>query len=180
VRVEIISRVLPGIGVCQEIALHGGRRLGVVTRRNGTRDLVLYDEDGDGAAGTVALNDDEADAVAELLGAPQLVTRLTELQNRAGDLVTEQLPVPAGSPFAGRPLGDTQARTRTGASIVAILRRGTMHPSPAPDFVFEPGDLVVTVGTREGIDAVGRILDGSAASSGSAGAPAAGRPPGAG
>jgi TrkA domain protein len=159
---EIISRSLPGIGVCQEIGLHSGRRVGIVTRRNGVRDIVLYDEDGDGAVGSVSLDDVEANAVAELLGAPQLVARLSELQQQAGDLVTEQLSVPGGSPYAGRPLGDTQARTRTGASIVAILRSGVLHPSPAPDFPLSAGDFVVTVGTREGVDAVARILDGSA------------------
>ena len=73
--------------------------------------------------------------MAELLGAPQLVVRLTDLQRSADALITEQLPIPADSPFAGRPLGDTQARTRTGASIVAVLRGGTTHPSPGPDFV---------------------------------------------
>jgi TrkA domain protein len=162
VSVEIISRLLPGIGVCQEVGLHDGRRVGVVTRRNGVRDIVLYDEDGDGALGSVSLNDDEADAVAELLGAPQLVARLSDLLEQAGDLVTEQLPIPPGSPYDGRPLGDTQARTRTGASIVAILRGGVPHPSPTPDFALRIGDFVVTVGTREGVDAVAKILDGSA------------------
>lgn len=160
--VEIISRSLPGIGVCQEIGLHDGSRVGIVTRRNGVRDIVLYDEDGDGALGFVSLDEAEANAVAELLGAPQLVARLAELQDQAGDLLTEQLPVPAGSPYDGRPLGDTQARTRTGASIVAILRNGVPHPSPAPDFPMRAGDFVVTVGTREGVDAVAKILDGSA------------------
>lgn len=160
--VEIISRSLPGIGVCQEIGLHDGRRVGIVTRRNGTRDIVLYDEDGDGALGSVSLDGDEANAIAELLGAPQLVARLAELQDRAGDLVTEQLPLPDGSPYDARPLGDTHARTRTGASIVAILRAGVLHPSPSPDFVLQAGDLVVTVGTRDGVDAVAKILDGSA------------------
>jgi TrkA domain protein len=159
VSVEIISRVLPGIGVCQEIALRTGRRVGIVTRRNGVRDIVLYDEDGDGALGSVSLSDDEANAVAELLGAPQLVARLSDLQEQAGDLVTEQLPMPYGSAYDGRPLGDTQARTRTGASIVAILRDGMMHASPTPDFALRGGDLVITVGTREGVDHVARILD---------------------
>jgi K+:H+ antiporter subunit KhtT len=169
VSVEIISRLLPGIGVCQEIGLHDGRRVGVVTRRNGVRDIVLYDDEGDGAIGSVSLSGDEANAVAELLGAPQLVARLADLQQRANDLVTEQLPIPADSPYAGRPLGDTQARTRTGASIVAILRDGIMHPSPTPDFALSGGDLVITVGTREGVDAVAKLLDGSAGSPGAAG-----------
>lgn len=157
---KIVSRVLPGIGMCQEIDLHDGNRMGIVTRRNGLRDVVLYDEEGDGAAAVVSLNDDEADAVAELLGAPKLVTRLSNLQSKADDVLTEQLPMPHDSPYAGRPLGDTQARTRTGASIVAVLRGGHTEPSPGPDFVLEGGDLVVTVGTRDGLDRVGALLDG--------------------
>ncbi len=160
--VEVTSRTLPGIGVCQELQLRGGRKLGVVTRRNGLRDLVLYDEDGDGAAQTIPLSDDEANALAEVLGAPQLTFRLAVLQRQVEGLVVEQLPVPADSPYAARPLGDTQARTRTGASIVAVLRQGAAVPSPTPDFILQPGDLVVTVGTQQAIDKVARILDGSA------------------
>jgi TrkA domain protein len=158
---EIISRVLPGIGVCQEVPLHGGRRVGIVTRRNGQRDIVVYDEDGDGAAATVSLNEDEANVVAELLGAPQLMVRLADLQRQADDVVTEQLPLSAESPYDGRALGDTQARTRTGASIVAVLRHGTTHPSPGPEFTLHAGDLIVSVGTREGLDHLARLLDGS-------------------
>ena len=164
--VEITNRVLPGIGVCQEVALHNGRRLGIVTRRSGLRDLVFYDEEGEGAAETVALTDDEANAVAELLGAPQLTFRLAVLQRQAEGLIVEQLPVPAGSPYAARPLGDTQTRTRTGASIVAILRHGAALPSPTPDFVLQAGDLVVTVGTQAAVDQVAHILDGTAGASG--------------
>lgn len=163
---QIISRMLPGIGVCQELELHDGRRMGVVTRRNGRRDIILYDEDGDGAAQTVQLTDAEANVLAELLGAPQLVMRLTELQRTADELVTEQLPVPHTSPFHGRPLGDTRARTRTGASIVAVLRDGVTNLSPGPDFRLRAGDLVVTVGTRDGVDQLARILDGHDAPSG--------------
>jgi TrkA domain protein len=156
-RVE--NRVLPGIGVCQELELHDGRRIGIVTRRDGHRDIVIYDDDGDGAAATIMLDEKEADVIAELLGAPQLVTRLADLQRSVDEVLTEQLPIPDSSPFAGRPLGDTQARTRTGASIVAVLRDGSTHASPGPDCRLEAADLVVTVGTREGVDAVGRILD---------------------
>ncbi len=161
-----MSRVLPGIGVCQEVGLRDGRRIGIVTRRNGQRELVLYDEEGDGAVDTIAMSDDEANAVAEILGAPQLTVRLAMLQRQADELIVEQLPIPPDSPFGDRPLGDTQARTRTGASIVAILRHGAALPSPAPDFVLHTGDLVVTVGTQDAVDQVARILDGTAGSAG--------------
>jgi TrkA domain protein len=76
----ITSRVLPGIGVCQEIDLHAGRRVGVVTHRDGRRDLVVYDEEGDGVRDSVALSVEEADALAEILGAPHMIGVVAELQ----------------------------------------------------------------------------------------------------
>ena len=157
--------MLPGIGVCQELTLADGHRIGIVTRRTGLRDLLVFadgaDGDGHGVQANVTLTDDEADTVAELLGAPQVVSRLTSLQSEAAALLIEQLPIPHNSPYRGRPLRDTRARGRTGASIVAVMRGGATQPSPGPDFVFESGDLVVAVGTREGLDQIGRILDGT-------------------
>lgn len=155
--VDITSRVLPGIGVCHELAPQHGRHVGIVTRRTGQRDFVIYDEEGDGAAASITLTGDEAIAVAELLAAPQVV-----FPAPVEGLVVEQLTVPADSPHAGRPLGDTHARTRTGASIVAVLREGSALPSPTPEFVLHADDVVITVGTRAAIDHVARILDGSA------------------
>ncbi|TDC72871.1 TrkA C-terminal domain-containing protein, partial [Actinomadura sp. 7K507] len=49
-------------------------------------------------------------------------------------------------------------RTRTGASIVAVVRNGQVIASPRPDFVFTADDIVVAVGTGEGTDAVTQIL----------------------
>ena len=40
----------------------------------------------------------------------------TEGTKQAAGLLTEQLAITAGSPFVGRRLGDTRARTRTSAS----------------------------------------------------------------
>jgi TrkA domain protein len=156
VNVDITSRVLPGIGVCHELTLRDGGHVGIVTRRTHQRDFVIYDDEGDGAAAAVTLTHDEAIAVAEVLAAPQVV-----FPAPVEGLLVEQLPVPDDSPFAGRPLGDTHARTRTGASIVAVLREGTALPSPTPAFVLQAGDLIVTVGTRAAIDQVSRIVDGS-------------------
>jgi TrkA domain protein len=136
-----------------------GRRVGVVTHRTGRRDLVLYDdEDPDACVASIPLNDDEAEALADVLGASLMLGQLSGLRQQAAGLLTEQVWIPAGSPFVGRQLGDTKARTRTSASIVAILREQEVIVSPAPDFVFQAGDVVVVVGTRQGLDGVTSIL----------------------
>ncbi|MGH3749959.1 MAG: cation:proton antiporter regulatory subunit, partial [Micromonosporaceae bacterium] len=141
------------------ITTQRGRKLGVISHRTGRRDLLIYDrDDPDTCAQTVTMNDEEADALAELLGTHRIVERLAELDRQIQGLVTEQIPITADSPYAEKTLGDTRARTRTGASIVAVVRNGQVHASPRPDFRFEQGDVVVVVGTDEGSAAVADIL----------------------
>jgi TrkA domain protein len=152
--VEVAEVRLPGVGLRHDFRTRSGRRVGVVSHRTGRRDLVVYDtRDPDACSEVVKLATEEADVLAELLGAPRIVERLASIRDQVPELLVERLPIAAGSPYAGRTLGDTQARTRTGASVVAVLR-------PGPDFKFEPGDAAVVVGTREGIEAVTRILEG--------------------
>lgn len=136
-----------------------GRRVGVVSHRSGRRDLLLYDrDDPDACDETIALTTEEADALAEVLGSPRVVQRLASIHEQVTALITSQLRVPAGSRFDGRPLGETRARTRTGVSIVAVVRRGETVPSPRPEFRFTGGDTLIVVGTTEGIAALAEIL----------------------
>jgi TrkA domain protein len=152
---------LPGVGVRLDFLTHRRRRVGVIRHRSGRRDLLVYDAgDPDACSATVPLTSDEADTLAELLGAPLVVERLAALHEQVAGLISEQVTIDKGSPFAGRTLGETRARTRTGASIVAVLRDSQVIASPGPDFRFEPGDSVVVVGTREGIEGVEQILAG--------------------
>ncbi|WP_329105431.1 cation:proton antiporter regulatory subunit [Micromonospora sp. NBC_01699] len=158
-RVRVEQTALPGIGVRHDMVTTSGRRLGVVTHRNGRRDLVLYDQDDpDACTADIPLNDDEAEALADILGASLMLGQLSGLRQQAAGLLTEQISIPAGSPYVGRKLGDTKARTRTSASIVAVLREREVIASPDPSFRFEAGDVVVVVGTRRGLDGVTAIL----------------------
>jgi TrkA domain protein len=42
--------------------------------------------------------------------------------------------------------------------VVAVMRAGQVHPSPTPDFTLTSGDLMVTVGTAEGLENAIKIL----------------------
>ncbi len=161
VRVRVEQTPLPGIGVRHDLVTSSGRTVGVVSHRNGRRDLVLYDvDDPDSCLAAIPLTDDEAEALADVLGASLMLGQLAGLRQQASGLLTEQIALPAGSSFVGRKLGDTRARTRTGASIVAVMRDREVVPSPGPEFVFEANDVVVAVGTRQGLDGVTAILAG--------------------
>lgn len=157
VNVEVTP--LPGIGVRKDFALANGRRVGVVTHRDGKIELIVSkSDDPDACVASLPLHAEEAGALANLLGAPQLVAQLTEEHREVPGVNTKQLPIRNGSPFDGRTLGDTALRTRTSISVVAVMRAGQVHPSPTPDFTFTAGDLLVAVGTSEGLDSAAKIL----------------------
>lgn len=157
VNVEVTP--LPGIGVRKEFVAGDGRRVGVISHRDGKIELIVSkSEDPDACLASLPMSSDEAGALANLLGAPQLVAQLTEEHKELPGISTRQLTVKTGSPFDGRTLADTEIRTRTGVSVVAVMRAGQIHPSPTPDFTFTAGDMVVAVGTAEGLDAATKIL----------------------
>lgn len=157
---DLHETALPGIGVRHEFTTEQGRRVGLVSHRSGRREVVFYDErDPDAVSQSVSLTADESEAVATLLGAARITRELVELPQQVEGLLVEWLRVPPGSPYAGRTLGDTRARTRTGASVVARVRSGVVHPSPGPESDLEAGDTLVVVGTPEGVAAVARLLE---------------------
>ncbi|EID52660.1 putative regulatory ligand binding protein, C-terminal domain of K+ channels like protein [Saccharomonospora xinjiangensis XJ-54] len=150
---------LPGIGVRKDFALNSGRRVGVVTHRDGTIELIVSkSEDPDACLASLPLTTEEAGTLANLLGAPQLVAQLTEEHRELPGISTRQLTIKSGSPFDGHTLADTALRTRTGVSVVAVMRAGQINPSPTPEFLFTAGDVLVVVGTSDGLDEAAKIL----------------------
>jgi TrkA domain protein len=149
---------LPGIGTKYDFTTEGGRHVSVVVHHDGRRFLGFFDrDDPDACQETVPLSQEEATALAHLLDAGPIDAVRTD----GIDLVTEHIPVTSKSPYGGKLLGDTKARTRTGASIVAVLRRASAHPSPGPGFRFAIGDTLVAVGTREGVDTLAHLIAGT-------------------
>ena len=97
--------------------------------------------------------------MAQILGAPRIVERFADLTKEVPGLDAGQVEIVAGSGFVDRPLGETRARTRTGASIVAIVRDEQVLASPGPSDVLHAGDVLVVIGTQDGIAGVRHIVD---------------------
>lgn len=156
---DVQRTVLPGIGLRHEFVTERGRRAAVVSHRSGRREVVVYDrDDPDTAAVTLTLNAEEANGLAELLASTRVIERIGELHRQVEGLVSAQILVTPGSPYDGQPLAATRARTRTGASIVAVVRGSEVIVSPRPDFAFRAGDVMVVIGTAEGTAAVASIV----------------------
>ncbi len=57
-----------------------------------------------------------------------------------------------GSSLTGRTLRETQLRTRTGATVIAVVRGEAARTNPGADFALEPGDCLVLVGSHGEIE----------------------------
>ncbi|MBT2414949.1 cation:proton antiporter regulatory subunit [Streptomyces sp. ISL-12] len=148
---------LPGIGVQYDLVTREHRQLSVVAHRDGARTVNVYRADEpDSCAQSLKLTGSEAGALIDALKPSHQSASL--LHTSSLGLVAERIEVSATSHWNGRVLGDTRMRTETGASVVAVLRHAEAIPSPAPDFRLIGGDIVIVIGTREGVDAAAAIL----------------------
>jgi TrkA domain protein len=155
---EIDETLLPGVGVRHEFTTTSGERVAVVTHRDGRREIARYERDDPDACRTVLrLGGDDARAMADLLGGNQVSETVVAVQQQIEGLAIEWITL-TDAPTVGRTIGEGAFRTRTGASIVAVLRHAETVPAPGPDFAFEAGDVVVAVGTADGLAQLRSLL----------------------
>jgi len=93
-----------------------------------------------------------------MLGGSRVAEELGELQQSIEGLAIDWLPVREDSVYVGRSMGEAHIRTRTGVSVVAVLRGDEAIPAPEPDLRIESGDYLVVVGTTRGIEEVVDLL----------------------
>lgn len=148
--IDVREATLPGIGKKYVMPLRAGGNMVIVVRPDGERHLYHFLEHDDRPSDAVTLDEDEAQQVANLLGRPLVPSPdLEDLDLVLGALELDWVELPVGAPVVGRTLGESQLRKRTGASLVAILRDGRAVPNPPVDTVFEAGDTLLLIGSRD-------------------------------
>ncbi|MBP7929345.1 MAG: cation:proton antiporter regulatory subunit [Acidimicrobiia bacterium] len=153
--VDVRETPLPGVGVRYDFDTEDGDQLGVIVHRGGRRDVLIYSsDDPDACATTLRLSVGETRALAELLGATRVSEVAAAVQQDVEGLAIDWLHVLDGSAYVGRSIGEGQIRSRSGVSIVAVIRGTQTFAAPEPDFTFEAGDVAVAIGTAEGLATV--------------------------
>lgn len=156
---DVKEVLLPGVGLRYELMCRNGDRIGIIARRDASYEVVRYAwEDPDLAVPVFRLTVEEAEAMAQILGAPRIAERFTELTREVPGLETGQVHVRPDSPYVDRPMGETRARTRTGASIVAIVRHDEVLVSPGPSDALRARDVLVVIGTGDSIASTAQII----------------------
>lgn len=153
---------LPGIGVKHDFTTDDGREVGVLVHRDGRRDIVVYDaDDPDTCSAQMSFSGADTRTLSELLGASRVTEAIGVVTQEIEGLGIEWLPIGPDSPAVGVSIAQGAYRTKTGASIVAVIRGDSAHPAPDPDFHVEDGDTVVAAGTTEGLAALTDLIAGS-------------------
>ena len=150
---------LPGVGVRHEFTTEGGADIGVLVHHDGRREILVYDsDDPDKCSSLVALSAADTRTVSELLGASRVTEAVSAVQQEIEGLAIEWIELTPASPASGATIGDGMYRTRTGSSIVAVIRDGESIPAPGPEFPLLEGDVIVAVGTVDGLAAMRDLI----------------------
>ena len=115
-------------------------------------------DDPDVCSTVLRLEREDAQVLAELLGGRPLADAPAGVQQLEG-VAIDWIRVGGGADAADKTIAEAQLRTRTGASIVAVARGDDTLPAPGPDVGLEAGDVVVAVGTPEGLRGLRELLE---------------------
>jgi len=156
---EVSETQLPGIGVRHEFTTSEGERLAVLAHRTGRREIAVYDRaDPDACSTVLHLSVDDTRTLAALLGANPVSEAIAGVQRLEG-LAIDWITIRPGSAQAGATIGAGELRTRTGSSIVALVRGDETLAAPGAEVVLQADDLVVAVGTPDGLRQLRELLE---------------------
>ena len=157
---DVRETKLPGVGVRHDFTTSDHRDVAVLVHRDGRREILVYDtDDRDACSSVVGLDASDARTLSELLGASQVTEAVAAVQQDIEGLAIEWIHVGAASSAAGVSIEDGGYRSKTGASIVAVIRGDESIPAPEADFALAGGDVAVAVGTTEGLAVLRDLLN---------------------
>jgi CPA2 family monovalent cation:H+ antiporter-2 len=83
---------------------------------------------------------------------------LHELIDASRSIEIKWFRLPKGNPLVGQTLAEANLRSRTGASVVAILRERQVLANPKSMTVFQADDRIGLIGEKEEIETVEKLL----------------------
>lgn len=161
---QVREATLPGVGKKYVLPLRAGGNVAIIVRPDGERQLFHFLQDEDRPCDVVKVDKDEAQQLANLLGASMVgAPALDELQLVLGSLEIEWVTLHATSDLVGHTLAESRLRQRTGASVVAVIRGETAIPNPPIETVFSAEDTLLLIGDDAQTEAARAVIEGDAA-----------------
>lgn len=155
---KISEGILPAIGNKYEILTDSNERMVIVAHDEGSVELYHFDPDDEEPISSVTLTAKEARQVGSILQSSVYEPHpLEKVELSLEGLSIEWISIPASSPVTGKTIGQLELRKKHNVNIIAILhsqgtKRSTACVNPGPDFVFLPGQTVITSGPKTSVD----------------------------
>jgi len=156
---EVRETDLPGVGTRYDFRTDHGTNVSVLVHRTGRREIYVYDrDDPDRCQSVLTLTAQDTLTLVELLGASRVTAHLAAMQQQLEDLTIDWIDVSAQSRWVGRTLEEAAVHTRTGVSVVAILRGADTLSAPGAQTQILAGDRLVAIGRPDGVAQLDREL----------------------
>ncbi len=148
---KVRTTELPGIGKSYALTTAEGARIVAIMHHAGRREIYYFkDPDQDEPDLSFSLNDEEARQISTiLLGVDYQPVSENRMEMLLKSVRIDWLQVEPGSFLAQKTIVESQIRTRTGTTIIAIQRGVEMIGSPDIKEKILPGDTLMCIGTRE-------------------------------
>jgi TrkA domain protein len=160
--VRIKMADLPGIGKKLSFITPDNKMLVLITHHSGKRELFFFnDSDADEADFSMDLTANETRELgAQFLGATYQPVDLDTMKTFKKKLVMEWVELKPESPIVNKAMGEARIRTKTGATLVAIIRGDDIIISPELDELLLPHDTLMAAGTSEHISSFEALCSG--------------------
>ncbi|GEA14032.1 potassium transporter [Moorella sp. E308F] len=151
---------LPGIGKKFQIETRSGDKIVIVVHDDGRREIYHFDNnDPEESISMVTLDDAEARRVAGILGGMAYMPKALETVEMAlDDMVFEWYKVEKDARSIGKTIGDLEIRKKTGAAIIAIIKKDEKVLNPGPEEIITPGATIVVLGDRKQVKACKELI----------------------
>jgi TrkA domain protein len=148
---EVHTDELPGIGQRFEIELQDDLQIIVVIHKTGQREVFRRSSSEQDAEELLELTDEQARLLGSILigGFYQPSASKTAKATTGENTTIEWQTLREPSNLIGQSIEQAAVRDRTGVTIVAVQRGDDVISNPNPEFTFNPGDVLVTIGTLE-------------------------------
>lgn len=143
---------LPGIGKKFEVNTLSGDKLVIVVHDDGRREIHHFDnDDPEESISMITLDDAEARRVGGIIGGMAYLPKALESVDVVfDDMVFEWYKIEPGSKSIGKTIGELHIRKRTGATIIAVIKKNQeIITNPGPEQMILKGVTVVVIGERK-------------------------------
>jgi TrkA domain protein len=148
---KVKTSELPGIGKRYSFTTAENDHVVIILHQSGTREVYHFnDEEADEPDFTMNLTDEESRQFGTLLlGVDYQPVDDDKMELLLKNIRMEWLKVEPNSCVANRKIIESKIRTKTGTTIIGIQRGDRTIGSPDIDEVIMPGDVLISIGTRD-------------------------------